>query len=174
MSDNVALLIVDMQVNMLDEEMPIYKGREILTTLADLIARARTQGIPVIYVRHNGGPGEPDEPQTPGWEIHPALAPNPGELIVDKTTPDTFASTDLQDKLTELGIETLVIAGMQTDMCITATTQSAVAFSYKTILVEDGHTTFDFPDEPPAADLIAKLNTETTAQVLPATAVAFT
>lgn len=66
MSNQTALLIVDMQVNMLDEEtMPIYRGKETLATLADLATRARANDVPVIYVRHNGGPGEPDEPSAP-------------------------------------------------------------------------------------------------------------
>jgi len=65
-----ALLILDAQVNMFDESFQIHRADEIISTLSGLIEKARSKDIPVIYLRNNGPAGEPDEPGTPGWDIH--------------------------------------------------------------------------------------------------------
>ena len=170
----IALLIIDVQVNMFDQEFCVYDADRILDTLQVLAGRARAEGTPVIYLRNNGRPGEPDEPHTPGWEIHLAIAPQAGDWIIDKTTPDAFESTELQNLLDQLGSQTIVLAGMQTEVCIAATGKTAVARDYEVIIVADGHTTFDFP-EMLAVDAITQLNTEMSSlgQVLPAEEVSF-
>jgi nicotinamidase-related amidase len=74
-----ALIILDAQVNMFAEATAAYDADRLLERLVWLIAQARQSHLPVFYVQHNGSPGSVDEPGTPGWEIHPALAPQPGE-----------------------------------------------------------------------------------------------
>ena len=143
MSNKTALLIIDAQVNMFAEDFPVFKANEILQTLITLIEQARASDTAVIFIRHNGDVGEPDEPNTPGWEIHPALPPFINDIILDKNTPDTFASTLLQKKLDEQGINSLIIAGMQTEMCVQATTLRALELGYQVTVVSDAHTTFD-------------------------------
>jgi nicotinamidase-related amidase len=154
-----ALLVIDTQVNMFDPEMPVYNAARILDTIQDLVRRAREDDIPVIYVRNNGGPGQPDEPGTPGWEIHPSVVPQADTCVVDKFSPDAFADTSLQRELTALGVGRLILTGMQTEMCIQATTRKAVELGYAVTVVADGHTTFDFP-EVTAKETIAKYNIE--------------
>lgn len=173
MPNKFALLMIDVQLNMFDEEMPVFNADNILKTLAEIAEQGRGQNVPVIYVRNNGGAGDPDERHSPGWEIHPDLTPEPDDWILDKTTPDTFASTDLQARLVNHNIDTLVIGGMQTEMCVNATINGALSRNYEVILISDGHTTFDFPDEPPAAEIIAGLNAQTSAKVLPANEITF-
>ena len=173
MSQKTALLIVDVQRYMFDEEMTVHNADGLLNILAEMAARARAHDVPVIYIRHGGNPGEPDEPGTPGWEIHPALAPKPGEWIIDKTTRNTFDSTDLHIRLAEQNIGTLVMGGIQTENCVSATLNGALNLNYKVILVADGHTTFDIPGERSAADIIAQLNGETGAKVMPAAEIPF-
>lgn len=170
----IALLIIDVQVNMFDEKFCVYDADRILDTLQVLASRARSDDAPVIYLRYNGSSGDPDEPHTPGWEIHPTIAPQAGDWIIDKTTPDAFVNTELQDLLDNLGSQTVVLAGMQTEVCIAATGNTAVARGYEVIIVADSHTTFDFP-EMLAVDAITQLNTEMSslAQVLPAEEVSF-
>lgn len=172
--DAVALLIIDVQVNMFDEEFCVYDADRILDTLQLLADRARAKGTPVVYLRNNGRPGDPDEPHTPGWEIHPAVAPRAGDWIIDKTTPDAFENTELQELLDKLGSQTVVLAGMQTEVCIASTGKTAAARNYEIVIVADGHTTFDFP-EMLAVNAITQLNREMSSlgQVLPAEEVSF-
>ncbi|HEV8190325.1 MAG TPA: cysteine hydrolase family protein, partial [Ktedonobacterales bacterium] len=143
MANKAALLIVDVQLGMFDEVDPVYNGRELLETLDGLIARARETGVPVMYVQHQGRAGHPLAPDAPGYPIHPAIAPRPGEAVVTKRTPDSFHQTTLQEELAAKGIEQLVLAGIQTELCIDTTCRRASSLGYDVTLVTDGHSTWD-------------------------------
>ena len=167
-TQNTALLLIDTQVNMFEPD-PVQDGERLLTTLADMLAQARQANMPAIYVQNNGGPNDPDLPQTPGWQIHPALAPTTGEIVLQKETPNAFYQTLLQQKLDELGITRLIIAGLQTEYCIDTTTRAAKSLGYDVILTADGHSTYDSP-ELTAVQIIAHHNDILTAfaNVVPA------
>lgn len=76
MNNETALLVIDAQVNMFAPDNAVYASERLLKTLGSLIARARSAHIPIVYVQNNGGSGDPDQPGTPGWQIHPALIPS--------------------------------------------------------------------------------------------------
>ncbi|MFC4619552.1 cysteine hydrolase family protein [Camelliibacillus cellulosilyticus] len=135
-----ALLIIDVQTAMFDESDPIYDGEQQLRNLKDLIEKARAANVPVYYVQHNDeelGTG------TPGWEIHPAIAPKEGEVVIQKYRPDSFHETDLHEKLQAEQIVNLVIAGNATDFCVDTTVRRAFSLGYHVTLVKDGHRTWD-------------------------------
>lgn len=138
-----ALLVIDVQRAMFDEAYPVYEGEALLERLQSLIARARAAGVPVIYVRHGEGPGEPLAVGTDGWQIHPAIGPEAGERVIDKQTPDSFHETGLQAELAALGVEHLVVAGIQTEMCVDTTCRRAFSLGYQVTLVQDAHSTLD-------------------------------
>lgn len=158
MNTSQALVILDAQVNMFDEEFSVYEGERIVGVLSSLIVAARSQGVSVIYVRNSGGEGEPDEKGTPGWEIHPVLKPTTTEIVIDKDSPDAFENTNLQAHLAAQGIKKLVVGGMQTEMCVDTSVRRAIELGYEVVLVEDGHSTFDF-DDLKAVDKISQVNT---------------
>jgi nicotinamidase-related amidase len=141
--DRPALLIIDVQLGMFQDDAPVHKGEELLSTIGDLIARARAAEIPVIYVQHSGGQGHLLEPGTPGWPIHPVIAPVDGELVVHKHYPDSFRETSLQEELKARGVGHLIIAGIQTEYCVDTTCRRASGLGYDVTLVEDGHSTWD-------------------------------
>src|SRR5215210_1102199 len=114
MINDTALLVIDVQKGML-EDHPVYQAEELLATISDLLAKARSAQVPVIYIQHNGGPDHPLEPGSEGWPIHPAIAPDEGEPVVGKATPDSFHETTLQAELAARGITKLVVAGIQTE-----------------------------------------------------------
>lgn len=156
MSAPSALIVVDAQVNMLDPPHPVHDASGLLVRLIELVRRARIDGAPVLFVRNCGGPGEPDEPGTPGWEVHPALAPR-GSAAVDKRQCDSFEGTPLEDMLRQLGAGRVVIAGMQSEYCIEATCRGAAARGFEVTLVEDGHSTYASGDESASA-ISARVN----------------
>jgi nicotinamidase-related amidase len=170
-----ALLLVDVQVNMFDPASPVAGAPALLDRLRGLLARARAAGAPVFFVRNTGGAGDPDVPGTPGWELHPALAPAAGEAVLDKTTCDTFASTDLGSRLAAIGVARLVIAGLQSEWCIRETSLGALANGCTVTLVADGHSTYDGRTRT-AAEATAAVNAELASRVtlLRADAIAFT
>jgi len=139
MSTNTALLVIDVQVGLIDGPDPVYQADAILERIAGLIAAARASGMPVIYVQDKdvGGVG------TPEWQVHPAVAPIPGELAVRKAWSDSFYETTLGAELEARAINKLVIVGMKTDVCVTMTSLRAVALGYDVTLVADAHTTTD-------------------------------
>ena len=138
-----ALLVIDLQKGMFTAGPEPYEGAAVLSRVAGLISRARDQGVPVLHVRHDGGAGDPLQRETPGWEIHPAVAPRRGEPVIDKTRCSAFYDTSLQKELERRGIRRLVIAGMQTEYCIDTSCRAARDLGYEVVLVKDGHTTFD-------------------------------
>ncbi|MFW9851074.1 MAG: isochorismatase family protein, partial [Candidatus Thorarchaeota archaeon] len=73
MSGNSALVIMDMQQGNFDETYPIVAGDKLLLVTEHMIQKARTAGIPIIYVQNDGRPGAIAESGEPGWEIHPDI-----------------------------------------------------------------------------------------------------
>src|SRR3954463_6444276 len=114
MSTTTALLVIDVQVGLIEGANPVYAGAAVLDRIAGLIAKARANGTPVIYVQDKdvGGVG------TPEWQIHPAVAPAAGEWVVRKAWSDSFYETVLGDQLQARGITQLAIVGMKTDACV--------------------------------------------------------
>lgn len=154
---NKALVIVDTQVNMFDESFSVYDGKRILAVISGLIEKARKSNADVVFVRNNGPAGEPDEPNTLGWHIHPDIFPKEDDLIIDKEGANSFSGTGLQGVLNNREIDQIVLVGMQTEMCVAATVEEAAKRGFSVILVEDGHTTFDW-EEIKAVDAIEKYN----------------
>ncbi len=138
-----ALLIVDVQRALIDEHP--YDEKNFLDRLKKLIDAARDVGVDVVYVRHDGGKGDPLNDGEPGFEIHPAVAPQPGEMVFDKKYNSAFKETELQKHLNARGIERIVLAGMQTEYCIDATCKSAFERGYSVVIPEGGTTTYDNP-----------------------------
>ena len=128
------LLIIDVQRALLDE-LPAARQSELLGTLVPLLDKARSTGLPVVYVRHDGSPGELI-PGTPEWQIASEIAPRAGEPIVEKRSSDAFAQTNLTEVLAALDADHLIAAGMQTDVCVNATIAAATERGYRVTLVE--------------------------------------
>jgi nicotinamidase-related amidase len=173
---DTALLIIDAQVNMFEPE-PVYQATEVLAILRRLIDKARAAGAPVIFVRHNGAAGEPDEPNTSGWEIHREIAPMAGDVIVDKHEDDAFYQTPLAGILAAQGIRHVVIGGMLTECCIDTTVRRAKSLDYAVTLAADAHSTHPeyHPGSLTAEQVIAHHNNVLTgfASVLPAAEITF-
>ena len=157
---HTALIILDAQVNMLTGTSAVFKANEFLSRFKTLTDQARNQRVPVFFILNDGGPGDPDEPGTPGWYLHPELGIISGDIVLSKHTPDAFMGTQLYEILEENEITHLVIAGIQTELCILASCKRANDLGYRVTLVSDAHTTFDFPCEPSAEDKISQVNRE--------------
>lgn len=71
-------------------------------------------------------------------EVLAAVAPQPGELVLNKTTTGVFASTGLDSILRSMRIEQLLFTGMATSACVQSTLREAADRGYRCVLVEDG------------------------------------
>lgn len=138
-----ALLVIDTQVNMFEDGTAVHNAPVLLKTIDRVICRARTMRIPIIYVQHNGQPGDPDEPDSSGWFIHEQISPQEGDIVIQKHTPDAFHDTPLKSILKDNEINKLVIMGVQTENCISTTCHHARIAGFSITLIRDGHSTFD-------------------------------
>ncbi len=139
---NKALVIIDVQNGMFLEGEAVSDGVELLQGIKVLITQARSTKIPIVYIQHNETAGYPLENGTYGWEIHSEISPEEGDIIIQKTTPDCFLKTSLDQELRERGIEHLYLVGIQTELCVDTTCRSAFSKGYKVTLVSDLHSTW--------------------------------
>lgn len=140
MARNTALLIVDVQVGLLEGKEPAYRANEVLDRIRALIGKARSAGVPVIYMQHEGRRLRPD---TPEWQIHPAVVPQEGDVVIRKQASDSFYRTTLQHELDARGVKHLVVVGCKTEYCVDTTSRRATTLGYNVTLVSDAHTTTD-------------------------------
>lgn len=157
MSNETALLIIDLQVCNFEGSTPVYGSSDLLSRVSRLIARARAVGAPVVYVQHCGPQGTVDQPGMPGWDIHPAVAPLEDDAVIQKRHPDAFQDTDLQRALESRGIKRLILTGIQTQYCVDTTCRRAYSLGYDVTLVKDAHSTWD-TDHLTALQVIAHHN----------------
>lgn len=138
-----ALLIVDVQLGMFDDTDPVYQGALLLERIQNLIFKARQEGHSIIYFQHNEGVGSPLEPEKPGWVIHPSISPMKDDIVIQKFTPDSFFNTELHQKLQDKEVTELIIAGIQTEICVDTTCRRAFSLGYNVILISDAHSTWN-------------------------------
>lgn len=151
------LLVVDAQVGVLQAA---WDAERICENIGVAVHKARSQGIPVIWVQHTDDELVRDSPE---WQVAAALAPAEGELRIDKQFNSSFEQTPLEETLARLGATHIALAGAATNWCIRATAYAALDRGYDLTLVEDGHTTeaIESADNTPiaAADIVRELNT---------------
>lgn len=73
----------------------------------------------------------------PSWQVDESLAPRPEELIVAKSSSGPLNSTRLDQTLHILGIDSLVVTGVVTDVCVTQTAREFADRDFKVVVVED-------------------------------------
>ena len=144
MADGV-LLIVDAQREYTDGLLPLTGVQPAVEALAVLLEKARAAGAPVVHVRHQSK-GKAFNPASTGYEIVKELTPRAGETIIDKGLPNSFAGTDLAQRLTAIGRKNLLVGGFMTHMCISATVRSATDHGYMCTVAADTVATRDLPD----------------------------
>ena len=139
-----ALIIIDMQRGSFDAA-PRHDAEGLVRRLNGLAARMRRRGDAVVWVQHEGPPGDPFHPSAPGFALLAGLDADPGDRFVRKASCDAFLGTALAGLLAEAGAERLVVTGCATDFCVDTTVRSALGRGHATLVPVDGHTTADRP-----------------------------
>jgi nicotinamidase-related amidase len=144
-----ALLVMDVQKAIVERF-----GDSVLEPIERAIAAARGAGVRVIYVRVALRPGAPEvSPRNrtfralrdPGGTltdddataIHPAVAPQPGDVVVVKRRVSAFAGSDLDVVLRAGGIEELVLCGIATSGVVLSTLRLAADLDYGLTVLRD-------------------------------------
>jgi nicotinamidase-related amidase len=147
-----ALLVMDVQRGIVDR---FTYDDEYLPRLRRAIDAARSGGIPVIYVVIGFRAGHPEVSarnktfsaiagtgafgaDDPNAEIHPDVAPQPGDIVVTKKRVSAFAGSDLDVVLRGTEIDTLVLSGIATSGVVLSTLRQAADLDYGIVVLEDG------------------------------------
>ena len=121
-----------------DAGITIIHTREChLPDLSDCPDAKRYRGSPGLRIGDSGPMGRLLVKGEPGVEIIPALAPIPGEKVIDKPGKGAFYQTDLEGFLQDQHIETLFFAGVTTEVCVQTTMREANDRGYFCLLARD-------------------------------------
>ncbi len=149
MSDtHTALLVMDMQVEIVAR---LAQASDLLTPISTTISAARAASIPVIYVAVAFRAGYPEVSpnnksfstikQRPGamttTEIHPAIAPQPTDILITKRRVSAFSGSDLEVVLRAQGISHLVLCGIATSGVVLSTLREAADKDYQLTVLAD-------------------------------------
>ncbi len=173
-----ALLLIDV-INDLDFE----DGHELLKhalpmarALARLKERARRAGIPVIYVNDNFGRWQSDlrkllehclSDACPGKPLVELLQPDDTDYFVLKPKHSGFYSTTLDVLLQYLGVRTVILTGLATNICVLFTANDAFMRDYHLVVPEDCVAAVDQDDH---AHALAQIRTLMKADMTPSEA----
>lgn len=116
-----------------------------------IVKAARAAGVPVIFANDAHIPGLDKEIEL--WGAHGIVNTEDarpydvfdiqeGDLQIPKRRYDAFFETDLDLTLRELGVDTLIAIGADTNICVLQTLAGAYFRCYKTIVVADATATF--------------------------------
>ena len=140
------------------EDMEYYFQRlenVVTPNIARLLGVCRRVGIPVVHVRIVTGS---DDSSNKGWrynafgldapvnskaaEILAELVPLTGEVILNKSTSSVFMSTNADEVLRRMRIDTLIMTGVLTDNCVEFSARNAADLGYRVLLVDDACATW--------------------------------
>jgi maleamate amidohydrolase len=139
-----ALLVVD-GINAfydLGGSMHYPEVRSTVGPIQALLARARSRGAPIVHAveRHRPGFDDFEGRRLPEHCLQGshdaaifepfAIVPGGREIQLPKRRFSAFFATDLALTLREQGVETLVLAGVKTNVCVRATAQDAFAWGF--------------------------------------------
>ena len=157
-SRKTALLVIDMQNAFLAPGAPIEvpAARAIVAPVNRLAQALRQRGVPVIWVMHeNRGDGADwagffdvfvsDRAKAAAalaagsemQQLWPELQAAPQDLRVAKNRYSALINGDFQQALRERGIDTLLLAGTKTNVCVESTARDAMMLDFKVVVLSD-------------------------------------
>ena len=142
----VGILVIDMLKDFIYGKLSSPRFKRIIPNIATLLSEARKRNIPIIFVNDAHIPDVDRElklwgphalKNTQGAEVINELKPQKGDYIVEKRRYSGFYSTDLDLLLRELGVDTLIVTGISTDVCVLHTVADAFFRNYTVVVVKD-------------------------------------
>jgi nicotinamidase-related amidase/tellurite resistance-related uncharacterized protein len=143
---NTALIIIDIQNDYFEGgKAELVNSDKASGNAKLLLEQFRKKNLPIVHIQHISN--RPNATffisDTKGAEIHNDVKPTDTEQIIIKHYPNSFRETNLLAYLKSKNITDLVICGMQTHMCVDATTRAAKDFGFSCIVIADACATKD-------------------------------
>lgn len=148
-----AILVIDMLNDFIGEKAPLRcpGGETIIPDLQRLFKWVRERkddddNVQLVHIQESHRENDADFRVRPvhavrgtwGSEIIPELHPEKGEYVVPKRRHSGFQYTDLELYLREEDIDTVVVTGVWTNVCVRSTATDALARAFKVITLSDG------------------------------------
>jgi len=166
----MAVIVLDMLNDFVTGELKTKRASRIIQPVQKLIQAARAHGVPVIYSNdaHFSNDFEVTErwgrhaiKGTPGAEVIPELAPSENDFVLEKRVYSGFYETGLDELLRSLykglGVETVVLVGLHTHICVRHTAASAFYRGYKIVVPRDGVEAFTRKDHEEGLKYLEKI-----------------
>ncbi|KAJ9602036.1 hypothetical protein H2200_013396 [Cladophialophora chaetospira] len=174
LSTHPALLIIDMQNGFLHPSgtfgtlgLDTSRLRAVVPAINNLRSLAHSLSIPVFFTRLAWNEDYSDSGilltsvpygeaarQVKGFirgtwdvEVVDELAPQEGEVVIDKTRHTAFYDTSLESELQRRGVDQLIVTGVGTNVCVESTVRDAVTRGWHCVLVEGATATLDEEEE---------------------------
>lgn len=139
------LILIDCQNTYREGIMKLSGVEAALEEASRLLERARQLGVPVFHIQHDAGPGSPYDIHAEIGAIAAPVAPRAGEAVIVKNYPNAFVGTDLEQRLRDAGLKSVVLAGFMTHMCVNSTARGAFNLGFEVTVVGNATATRDLP-----------------------------
>lgn len=160
-----AVVVLDMVNDFVTGALECKRAQRIIPNLQTLLDRARAHDVPVIFandahLREDFEMelwGEHAMKGTEGAEVIPELTVKDEDYVLEKRTYSGFYDTGLDQLLKGLGVDTLYLTGLHTNMCCRHTAADAYFRGYDLVAVEDGCEAFSEEDHQNGLDYLEKV-----------------
>jgi nicotinamidase-related amidase len=159
-----ALVVIDMLEDFVQGKLANPRAEAVIPPLQRLLACARDEGWVVVFSNDAHEPGDPElkvwgehaMAGTPGARVIAELAPKPGEreLVSPKRAYGAFDGTGLDERLRELGVDEVVLAGQHTHICVRHSAYGALIRGYAVTVPRDAVCAFEGVDEDEALEYL--------------------
>lgn len=160
-AEKTAVLVIDMHRGSLETPgtVLIPGATSLYPALSSLLDGARQRSIPVVYIVHQTDP-QGREANNPFWvecsniidlypnvgeqvigshwtEIPDPIAPRPGDVVIPKKRYGAFSGNGLMQQLRMWGVDTIILTGVATEICVLATAFDGFNNDFRVLLARD-------------------------------------
>ncbi len=153
-AEHIALIVWDVQKMLVNS---IYNKEEFLKNMNNLINTARSKKIPVFFTKITPLPQEFESParkyslgklkfdlsRLPSEMFELEIAPDKNEIVINKNTASIFIGTNFELMARNAGIETLIIAGIATEIGVESTARDSSNRGFYTVVASDASSSSD-------------------------------
>ena len=145
-----ALVVVDVQNEYVTGQMPITYPNvyESLANVGRAMDAAAAHHLPIAVIQHRAGVDSPIfAADSDGYQLCDVVAERPFDLRLDKEMPSSFTGTGLEAWLRAHDVDTIVVVGFMTQLCVESTARDAVHRGFDVEVLEDATGTLDLANQ---------------------------
>jgi len=159
--NNTALILIDIQRDYFPNgALPLHNPEHAADNASQLLRYFRTNNNLIIHTYHASTDAKDSFmlPNSEGQKIHDKVRPNEGETCIKKHFPSAFWQTELEERLHRSDVQNVILAGMMSHMCVSATARASMERGFATTVVHDACATrsLQFKEEIIPAETVHK------------------